>query len=47
MFLQQNKTEENAHIMKLKKYHLQLQQECEVCACACMYSVHECVQTML
>ena len=41
--LDQKTVEENTHIKVLKGYHLQLQQVCEVC----VYSVHECVQTML
>jgi len=39
VFLQHKTVEENAHIIELKKYHLQLQQVCVMCIC----SVHECV----
>ena len=31
VFLQQKTAKENAHIKELKKYHLQLQQVCNVC----------------
>ena len=31
VFLQQKTAEERAHIQELKKYHLQLQQVCDVC----------------
>ena len=35
VFLQQKTVEENAHIMELKKYHLQLQQVCNVYMSVC------------
>ena len=55
VFIQHKTVGEHAHIEKLKKYHLQLQQVCNACVyvCACEWkcwystSVHECVRTML
>ena len=47
-FIQQKRAKENAHIMELKKYHLQLQQ---VCVCVSIWLhvciVHKCMWTVL